>query len=142
MKDLWLLLDSIHTAFCRPEYAPRDGYSACNMFTSEVAIAHGFKDFDGLLANEIVNLIPTLPSWSEMPLERAQDAANLGTLIVAGLLGDPHGHVAVVCPGRVKNSGRWGIVPTVASVGKTNIIAGLNWVFPTMPKLWAHRPSL
>lgn len=143
MKDVFLLLDAIHTAFSRPEYLPGpNGLTHCNAFVSDVVTQCGFKEMDGLPANEIVKLLPMHPQWSEMPMEKAQEAGNAGTLIVAGILGDPHGHVCVVCPGRPKTSGRWGTVPTVASVGERNMIAGLNWAFRNLPKLWAYRPSL
>lgn len=95
------------------------------------------------MANQIIDLIATHDQWAECPIEKAQALANEGTLIVACLKADPHGHVNVVCPGKEKTSGRWGQVPTVANVGKTNFIgSGLNWAFSDLPKLYLWRPSL
>lgn len=142
MKDLFGLLDAIHEAFGRPEYAPGGGLTHCNQFTSEVCGKVGFSGLDGLLANDIVKTIAKHPDWSEVAIERAQDLANAGSLVIAGFQEDPHGHVAVVCPGKMKTSGRWGDVPTVASVGQVNQIRGLNWAFSSMPTLWAWRPTL
>jgi hypothetical protein len=143
MKDLYGLLDAIHEAFSRPEYIPRpDGTTFCNKFTSEVVAKCGFNGLDGLLANEIVDLVAKHDQWSEVALEKVQDLSNAGTLVILGTHGDPHGHVAIGCPGKTKTSGRWGQVPTVASVGKENMIRGMNWVFSDVPKCWAYRPTL
>lgn len=144
MKDLYLLLDLIHTSYCRPEFMPNpDGTTHCNQFVSEVAAGLGFKGFEGLLANDIVDLMTSHDQWSETALNKAQELANLGTLVVAGIKEVGHGHVNIVVPGREKTSGRWGQVPSVANVGKENFIGrGLNWAFSNPPKLWAYRPTL
>jgi len=144
MRDLFGLLDAIHLAYSHPEYAPTsDGTTHCNQFVSEVATACGFKGFVGLMANDIADLISKNDQWSETPIDKAQTLANNGTLVIAAIKGNPHGHVNVVCPGRIKLSGRWGEVPTVANVGKDNFIGkGLNWAYSDMPKLYAWRPSL
>lgn len=143
MKDRLQLLDSIHLAFSRPEYVPRDGITYCNQFVNEVATGCGFKGFAGLMANQIVDLISNNDQWSEVSVDKAQDLANEGTLIVAGIKAEGHGHVNVICPGKQKTSGRWGNVPSVANVGKENFIGkGLSWAFSDMPKLYAWRPTL
>lgn len=143
LRDVFALLDAINLPLCRPEYQPRDGVTYCNKYVAEVCESMGFKSMNGLLANEIVDLISASPNWSEVPPEKCQDLANGGTLIVAGLKGDQHGHVNIVCPGRPKTSGRWGSVPTCANVGKDVFIGkGINWAFSDMPKFWAYRPTL
>src|SRR4051812_10185419 len=101
-KDLYALLDAIHLPFGRPEYQPANGVTHCNAFVAEVCEAYGPKGLNGLLANEIVELLSLSPNWTEVALERCQDLANAGTLIIAGIKGDPHGHVDVVCPGKAK----------------------------------------
>jgi hypothetical protein len=143
MKDLYLLLDAIHEAYSRPEYIPSIGTTHCNQFVAEVALKCGFKGLDGLLANDIVDYLANSDQWSETPMDKAQELANKGTLIIAGVHGDPHGHVNVVCPGREKTSGRWGAVPSVANIGKDIFIGrGLNWAFSDPPKLYCWRLSL
>lgn len=143
MRDRLQLLDSIHLAFSRPEYQPSNGITHCNQFVTEVSEGCGFKGLSGLLANQIIDLISEHEQWSDCPIEKAQDLANEGTLILACLKADPHGHVNVICPGKMKTSGRWGNVPSVANVGKENFIGkGLSWAFSDMPKLYAWRPSL
>jgi len=144
MKDLPTLLDAIHLPLNRPEYAPQaDGTTHCNGYVNEVCQLLGYKSFNGLLANEIIQLMTIDPQWQPIGLEQCQFQANQGTLIIAALSADPHGHVNVICPGKEKDSGRWGMVPSVANVGKDVFIGkGLNWAFSTMPKFFAWRPSL
>lgn len=143
MKDLFALLDAIHIPFNRPEYQPGGGLTHCNQFTAEVCATYGFRGLEGLLANDIIDLLSKHDQWSSVPLNQAQELANGGTLVLAGFKSDPHGHVAIVCPGKEKFSGRWGKVPSLASVGKENTIGkGCNWSFSDMPLFWAWRPSL
>lgn len=143
MKDSLSLLDAIHLPLCRDEYRPREGVTHCNGFVAEVCVNLGFKALEGLLANEIIDLIVSCDTWSEVPMEKVQDLANGGSLIIAGIKGDVHGHVAIACPGKIKNSTRWGPVPTLANVGKEVWIGkGANWAFTSLPKFWVWRPTL
>lgn len=143
LKDVFNLLDAIFVPLCRPEYQPSDGTTHCNQYVAEVCEVYGYKGMNGLLANEIIALLSASPHWSEVPMDKCQELANSGALIIAGLKGEPHGHVAVICPGRPKSSGRWGSVPSCANVGKQVFIGrGVNWAFSDLPKFWAWRPSL
>lgn len=143
MRNLLTLLDAIHIPFARPEYQPRDGVTYCNMFVSDVCDIYGFRGFRKMLANQICDALQTSNDWTEINIEKAQELANGGTLIIAAIRGAEHGHVNIICPGRPKYSGRWGEVPTVANVGKDNFIGkGINWAFSDMPKLYAWKPSL
>lgn len=143
MRNLFTLLDAIHIPFSRKEYQPRDGVTYCNLFVSDVCDIYGFRGFRGKLANQICEDLEKSQDWIELDMNKAQGLANEGTLIIAALKGKIHGHVNVVCPGRVKESGRWGEVPTVANVGKENFIGkGINWAFSEAPKLYAWKPTL
>lgn len=143
MRNLLVLLDAIHIPLNRPEYVPLNGVTHCNSYVNDVCQIYGYKELDAKLANEICNILAQDPQWSEVPMEQCQDLANTGTLIVAGLKADTHGHVNVISPGRVKTSGRWGNVPSCANVGKEIFIGkGINWAFSDLPKFWAWRPSL
>lgn len=138
-----MLLDAIHLPLCRPEYQPGGGLTHCNAFVDEVCQTLGWKGFHGLLANQIVDLMGSSDQWSEIGMNQCQILANAGSLVIAGLKADPHGHVNVICPGKEKISGRWGNVPSVANVGKEVFIGkGLSWAFSDMPKFWAWRPTL
>jgi len=145
MKDVFALLDGIHLAFNRPEYNPEHGTTHCNQFVDEVCRTLGFKELNGKLANDIVDFLSTHPQWQEIKCEESQSIANAGGLIVAGLKDEKldHGHVCIICPGKEKPSGRWGLVPSCASVGIENTIGkGINWSFMRIPQFWVYRPTL
>jgi len=153
MKDRNQLLDAIHLAFNHPEYAPRINRddkgnvigvtTYCNQYVDEVCEVVGFEGLTGKMANEICEYLSKHPQWSPVKMEDCQDLANGGTLIVAGIRGDPHGHVCIICPGKPKVSGRWGLVPSCASVGKENTIGrGINWAFSERPEFWVWRQTL
>jgi hypothetical protein len=143
MKDWLKLLDSIHLAYNHPEYTPKDGVTHCNQFVNEVCESLGYKSLDGKLANDICDILANDPTWSEITMDKCQDLANGGSLIIAGIKESGHGHVNVICPGKKKTSGRWGEVPTCANVGKENFIGkGINWAFSDMPKFWVWRQTL
>lgn len=143
MKDLLNLLDSIHFAFNHPEYTPAEGVTHCNQFVNEVCTIYGFNRLGGKLANEICEYLAEHPEWGELRMDKCQDLANAGSLIVAGIKSDPHGHVAIICPGKEKPSGRWGEVPSCASVGKMNTIGlGINWSFSSLPRFWVWRKTI
>lgn len=144
VKDQFSLLDAIHLPLCRPEYQPSNGMTHCNQFVNEVCQTMGIKSFDGLLANQIIDfMISTPDQWTETAIEKCQFLANQGSLVIAGLKADLHGHINVICPGKEKTSGRWGQVPSCANVGKDVFIGkGINWAFSDMPKFWVWRPSL
>lgn len=144
MKDALTLLDAIHQAYSRPEYAPKEGVTHCNQFVNEVCSTMGFTGFEGMMANKISTEIAKNPQWSEeTSFDRCQDLANGGALILATYIEQPHGHVNVICPGKIKTSGRWGNVPSCANVGKENFIGkGINWAFSNKPKFWIWRQTL
>ena len=80
------------------------------------------------------------PEWNPIALGLAQDAANNGQLVIAGMKADPHGHVCVVRPGIAGTSGHWvgAVVPKVLNIGETNFIGkGLNFAFQEIPQIWA-----
>ena len=142
MKDSLSLLDAIHLAFNHPEYQPKDGVTHCNQYVNEVCESYGFKEFNGKLANDICDILEFHPDWSVIDMDRCQDLANGGGLIIAGIKEAKHGHVCVICPGHIKTSGRWGQVPSCASVGIENTIGkGINWIFGTLPKFWVYRKT-
>lgn len=143
VKDFLSLLDAIHLPLCRPEYKPTSDGTHCNQYVDEVCQGYGFRGFSGLLANDMIDLMIASPDWTETPIEKCQSLANMGTLIIAGLKADDHGHVNIICPGKEKTSGRWGLVPSCGNVGKDIFIGkGINWAFSDLPKCWAWRQSL
>lgn len=161
VRDVITLIDAVCDVYDNAAYAPLpDGTTFCNLAVAVVAASMGCKDFFGKTADEIVALLGTSQDWSPVPMEKAQDLANQGSLLIAGLdsaaLGQPHGHVAVIRPGKPVYSGKWNtsVCPRVLNVGAENFIArakkgpltnqpaGLNESFQPLPKIWVWRQSL
>lgn len=159
MRDLITLIDTISDVYDNQAYAPTpEGITFCNLATTAVVVAMGSKDFYGMTADEMIAFMSSSQDWSEVPFEKAQDMANQGTLLIAGLdsktLKQEHGHVAVIRPGKACYSGKWGLTPRVMNIGAENFLArakhgpltnqpaGLNESFVELPKIWAWRPSL
>ena len=159
VRDVIGLIDAICDVYDNQAYAPLpDGTTFCNLGVSVVAASMGCKDFFGKTADEIVAFISADPNWSPVPIENAQDLANQGSLLIAGLdsksLGQAHGHVVVIRPGKPCFSGKWGPTPRCLNIGAENFLArakrgpltnqpaGLNESFVEVPKIWAWRQSL
>lgn len=159
MKDLISLIDSICDTYDRPDLAPKtDGTTFCNVAVSAVATAMGCGQLAGKTADQMIAFLTTSPDWSEIPFEKAQDMANQGSLLIAGLdskaLKQGHGHVVVIRPGKPTYSGKWGPTPRCLNVGAENFLArakrgpltnqpcGINQAFVDKPKFWAWRPTL
>jgi hypothetical protein len=77
--------------------AARANPRACNQSVAQVARGYGHTELDGKLANDQVAYMQE--NWRPVDARTAQDMANRGDLVVAGLSGSGHGHVAVVTPG-------------------------------------------
>ncbi len=159
MKDPIALIDAICEAYDNQAFTPLpDGTTFCNQGVNYVAEAMGCKDFAGKNADEIVSFISASDNWSLVPIEKAQELANQGSLLISGLdsksLGQSHGHVVVIRPGKAVYSGKWGLAPRVLNIGSENFLArakkgpltnqsaGLNESFQPLPKIWAWRNSL
>lgn len=158
MRDLITLIDAILDTYDNTDLQPHDGITYCNLAVNFVATAMGCKAFAGLTADQILDLVENNECWSDVPFEKAQDMANQGTLVVAGLtsqqLNQEHGHVVVIRPGKPCYSGKWGKTPRCLNIGEQNFIArakkgslinapvGVNEAFIPLPKFWAWRPSL
>lgn len=70
----------------------------CNQSTSKVAQDYGINDLDHMRANDQVSYINK--NWKEVDSHTAQDLANKGSLVVAGLQNsEGSGHTAIVSPG-------------------------------------------
>jgi len=111
----------------------------CNFGVNHVCSAMGFDGFKGMMANQMVFTMQHSPFFSEVYPEVAKEIADNGKIVIAGLQDDPHGHVAVVYPGKdMVMSGKWKMrVPQVGNVGKENRIMGANYAFGSAPKYYA-----
>lgn len=95
------------------------------------------------------------PDFHEIAFTGIQFQANSGTLIFAvqssRALGGEHGHICVIRPGVMKNSGKWGKVPVCMNIGGENFIAiaqsgvmkglavGINEAFKQLPRFFAWK---
>jgi len=95
---------------------------ACNWFVARAAEKlFGATDFTPnenghwLNANEIAQYVGSHGArWtkignadSQAALDAGAQAATDGQLVIAVKIGDPHGHVALLLPGKPKESGKW-----------------------------------
>lgn len=119
-----------------PELQPTpDGTTHCNQGLTRIAAEFGVDDFDGKMANQIIDQISSDPRWSACSADEAWDWAMQGRLAIACMKEEVHGHVAAIYPAPKVDSGKWGTsVPQVANVGKKNEIFGENWAFPEPPQ--------
>lgn len=145
MKNVFKLIDSIcsvYDTYNTSQYDNTKGTTYCNLAAQDMAERFGIHDFRDKVANQIIDFLATSKEWTEVPMDKAQDMANQGTLIFATIKGEAHGHICVIRPGVIKTSGHLGMVPCVMNIGKDNFIAkGLNWAFSEMPKLYGWRPT-
>ena len=159
MKNTIDLIDAILDAYDRQDFQPGpNGLTHCNEAVQAVCETLGYDKLAGLNADEICAFIAVSGDWSEVAFDNAQNMANQGSLLVAGLdskaLGQDHGHVVVIRPGKPCYSGKWGACPRVLNVGAENFIArakrgpltnqpsGLNEAFVPLPKIWVLRSTL
>lgn len=120
-------------------FQPEADATYCNVAVSYIAKQLGYQGFVALLANQIVAKMKSSPDFAEVKAEAAQKLANDGKLVVAGIQDEPHGHVAVVAPGKAITSPKWrgALAPLVYNCGKKNGLMGANYAFGAEPKYWA-----
>jgi hypothetical protein len=145
MKNLYGLIDACCQARENANLRPEDGETYCNVAVAFIALRIGCNELSGRLANDMCDYFEASPDkWSHVPIDKAQDLANAGSLVVAYERSDPHGHVCVIFPGIQKTSGKWNCqTPACINVGRDVFIGkGLNYAFKEIPKLVVWRDSL
>jgi len=103
------------------KYEPKNGETYCNFFVRDVAAAaKGYLSLRDLSANEQIRFMAFSPEWFEGPVDAAHAWAGQGKLVIAGHEEEGHGHVAIVLPGDMVMSGKWGAcLPLIAQAGKS-----------------------
>jgi hypothetical protein len=112
------------------------------------------KTLDKFLWQEI-QCATLQPEFRDVAFQAVQFWANSGTLVFAVQssynLSAPHGHICVIRPGVMKNSGKWGRVPACMNIGGENFIAlgqrgvmkglpvGINEAFVALPRFFAWK---
>lgn len=95
------------------------------------------------------------PEFRDVAFSAIQFQANSGNLIFAVQssynMGSEHGHICVIRPGVMKNSGKWGKIPACMNIGGENFIAlaqngvmkglpvGVNEAFIQLPRFFAWK---
>jgi hypothetical protein len=153
LNDAWC--EAFEASLPGGKFAEKDGATHCNEAVNYVAKKMGYSGFDDLrtkfpddaiLANAMFELMVLSPDWMQVDGTVAQAHANEGALVVAAWKSPAgvHGHVAVIRPGNLTHSTKWGNlppdpprIPKVANIGKAEnrfIARGANWAFGEEPK--------
>lgn len=134
MTDMKALCDA---ALANPVFHPKNGTTYCNLALNSIAKGAGCDEFDGLMADEIYQLMVTNASgkWARVDGSDVSIWALSNGLAVAALpshrLGEAHGHVCAVYPLGMQASGSLGHdVPMVANIGKTVGVMRSSQAFP------------
>lgn len=158
MKSIGLLVDLICEAYDNPIFKAHTVklYSGveveethCNLAVNYVVKNFGFKGLmdpktlEPYTANKMIEILSTSKCWREVEnYTFIQQWVNDGGLAVAGLKGIQHGHVCIIRPGRMTESGKWGMtIPKCCNIGSkqfTSISNGVNYAFDEKPQIWIY----
>lgn len=138
--NLMKVLDVLCEVYDNPQFRPRAGMTFCNLAVNTVCSKLGYQAFEGLFANEIVDIMEHSDKWITIPIGMAQTLANKGMVVIAGEKKFPHGHIVVIRAGNEEYSQKWNIhVPKCMNIGENNFIdKGVNWAFKDMPKFYLY----
>lgn len=121
------------------DFQPEGETTFCNLGANYICKEIGFKDFNGLTANQMVARMKNAPDFALVLSDIAQSLANDGRMVIAGIQADPHGHIALCYPGKVMFSGKWQEnAPMICNIGKRNGIMSANYGFLEKPKYYAY----
>ena len=140
MSPAQKLRDVCDRIMANPKLQPHDGKTFCSLAVTWICEEYDITEFEGLLANQIYDILASGRNWREVDGEVANKIANNGKIAIAAQKGRPHGHVAVVYPGAMVWSTKWGReAPVLANVGKRNGVLGANWAFAKEPEYFAQK---
>jgi hypothetical protein len=130
MNDLPKLVDAICEAFSYglpgQKWEPKNNMTFCNEAVSFVCDRMGYRKLEGLVANDIFDVLQTNGDWQDVTAEAASFHSNHGALVLAAWKNPDenlHGHVCVVRPGVAERSDSWGdMAPKVINIGEQNFI--------------------
>lgn len=113
----------------------------CNFFVQRGAQLWNCTELNAKTANEIVGWVKSHPNWAPTDEAGAQQAANEDKLVIAGCANPAgHGHVNIIIPGTMQESGKWGRkLPVCVNVGKDNFYGkhiGFAFVKTEPPSYW------
>jgi hypothetical protein len=157
LKDPVKLMQLCEQGVANPAFQPKtDGTTFCNQFADFVAKGMGCNQLEGLMADQIYELMIANPSMWRPILDMNKSPSSSGASILAhggnlifGImdskhLGQAHGHLCVVIPGDCVFSSHWNALsPLCANVGEENFIGKpMSYAFKTIPNFYIWTPSL
>jgi hypothetical protein len=147
-ETLPVLIDAISEAYDNPEMRSANGKTHCDAAVGYIMAKFGVKKYlpDEWTANSIIDDLRKNPVFKTVNGSKdAQRLANKGSLVVAGIQEDPHGHLAVVRPGIAEWSNSWRrLAPKGMSIGNdaaTFIGKKLSWAFKKEPEYFLLRET-
>lgn len=142
MSNVYQLMDACCEAYDKYRIKDTAAMTYCNQTVQMIAEKLGFKKFNMMLANQMIEYMRSHPAeWGKVELPEAQDLANRGFLLIAGQQAEPHGHVVVIRPGVAVHSAKWGCdAPKVINIGAENFIdKAVSWVFKDKPDVFLYK---
>ena len=116
-------------AMSNKQFVPRNGQTFCNRGVNYIEQAGDNYDYKNLLANDIVKKLDNPKYATQITPEQAINYAKNGTTVIAGVIENTHGHVAIVSPTDPTTQKGWGTLPYLFNIGKTNGEIPVNEVF-------------
>jgi hypothetical protein len=120
-------------------YQPNNGVTFCNEAVQYVCNLMGYNLLNGMMANQIYDFIADpINKWMSISGEVAQFHANNGAVVLAAQKENVHGHVNIIIPGVLEQSGSWGkLAPICMNVGASVFIGKrASWAFQTEPSFF------
>jgi hypothetical protein len=136
--------DSDTTDASEAALAAVNGEFTCSQAACNIGVNHAFEeltcndDFDGLLANDIMDDLGDSDDWEEIEMNESQAFANGGDIVVTGTTNSSGtGHLVMIVPGTEVSSGSWeGNVPVAMDTGpnKKWSSKGINYSWSSSSK--------
>jgi hypothetical protein len=149
IKNPQTLSDVQDQVFANKMYWPTedDGQEVtyCNLATNAVLEAMGYAGFQGMTADQMYAWVSTSKDWLIKPMADCQELVNEGVILIAILsstkLGQTHGHVNTLTPGKSGFSGHWNMAdPVCMNLGRVGTCfrsVGLSYAFVPIPEIYA-----
>ena len=126
----------------------RSGRTYCNFFVRRVAVHVECWEFDGMMANQMVEHMARSDKWALLEPDMAQAEANKGALVVAGWRNPiGNGHVCIVVKGKLTwSKSHEDDVPLCCNVATKPLTfygRPISYAFSAKkkPTYWVWRPS-
>ena len=112
----------------------------CSQFIADIMRSLDYNNFNGKTANGIIEIMYYDKLWQNI----LPEDWNQNSIVIAGLKGEPHGHVCILLQGDFEDSRHWKKqAPLCANIGKTNFWAkGTNYAFHDEPVYYLYKNKI